>query len=66
MISLSDSQLQIVMQAAAGIDPERRDVYLQRCAAILRLRGRFTDSDVADVAKLALRGLVHRNARTAA
>jgi hypothetical protein len=30
MIALTDHQLKIVMDAAAGIDPDRRDVYLQR------------------------------------
>jgi hypothetical protein len=57
MISLSDHQLKVVMAAAAGIDPDRRDVFLQRVAAMLKLRGRFSDADVADVAKLALTGL---------
>jgi hypothetical protein len=66
MISLSDAQLQTVMQAAAGIDPERRDIFLQRCAAMLKLRGRFTDSDVADVTRLALCGLSHHHADSAA
>jgi hypothetical protein len=38
---------------------EKRDVYLQRIAAMLALRGRrFTDADVQDVAALALCGLV--------
>ena len=38
---------------------EKRDVYLQRIAAILALRGRgATDSDVADVARLAMAGLI--------
>jgi hypothetical protein len=32
----------------------KADVTLQRCADMLRLRGRFTDGDVADVARLAL------------
>ena len=66
MISLSDSQLETIMTAAAGIDPERRTVFLERCAAMLKLRGRFTDGDVADVARLALCGLVQHSASTAA
>jgi len=65
-IALSDSQLDIVMTAATGIDPARRDVFLQRVAAMLRMRGRFTDNDVAEVAKLALAGLVQRRADSAA
>jgi hypothetical protein len=56
MISLSDTQLKAVMAAASSLVPERRDTFLQRIAAMLR-RGRFTDSDVADLAQLALTGL---------
>jgi hypothetical protein len=39
---------------------EKRDIFLQRIAAMLALRGRgrFTDTDVADVAKLAMAGLI--------
>ena len=39
---------------------EKRDIYLQRIAAMLTMRGRghFTDGDVIDVAKLAIAGLV--------
>lgn len=58
MIGLTDFQLQILMTAAGGLAPERRDIFLQRVAAMLRMRGRFTNTDVADVAKLALCGLV--------
>jgi hypothetical protein len=59
MISLSDSQLQVVMDAAAGIDPGRRDVYLQRVSAMLRFRNRFTDDDLDEICKLATCGLLH-------
>jgi hypothetical protein len=41
---------------------KRRDIFLQRAGAMLRMRGRFTDSDVADVVKLAMAGLVHQPA----
>ena len=44
--------------AAGGLEPERRDIFLQRCGAMLRMRGRFTDADVAEVTRLALAGLV--------
>ena len=37
---------------------ERRSVFLERAAAMLRLRRPFTDDDVADVVRLALCGLV--------
>jgi hypothetical protein len=62
MISLSDAQLQTVMDAARAIDPERRDIFLQRCAAMLKMRRRFTDGDVVEVTRLALCGLVHETA----
>ena len=58
MLSLSDHQLQIVMLAAQPLDPEHRDIFLQRCGAMLKTRGRFTDADVHDVTALALCGLV--------
>jgi hypothetical protein len=48
------------MAAARVLPVEKRDVFLQRIAAMLavRGRGRFTDTDVADVTQLALAGLV--------
>jgi len=50
------------MDGAASIDPDRRDLYLQRISAMLAMRGRghFNDDDVADVTKLATAGLIHR------
>ena len=68
MIGLTDTQLQVVMRAARSIPVEKRDTFLQRIAAMLALRGRgrFTDTDVADVAHLALCGLVQQTADSAA
>jgi hypothetical protein len=60
MLSLSDQQLRSVMDAAARVAADRRDVFLQRVGAMLTLRGRFDDSDVIDVCMLASCGLVHR------
>jgi len=37
---------------------ERRDIFLQRCGAMLRMRGRFSDDDVRQVVELAACGLV--------
>ena len=62
MISLTDHQLSTVMAAARTMPVERRDIFLQRVGAMLRIRGRFTDDDVADVTRLALTGLVQQPA----
>ena len=60
MLGLTDTQLATVMDAARTLPVEKRDLYLQRIAAMLTMRGRghITDADVADVAKLALCGLI--------
>jgi hypothetical protein len=60
MIALTDAQLAVVMDAARTLPVEKRDLYLQRIAAMLAVRGRghFTDDDVADVARLAMAGLI--------
>ncbi|MGB9271069.1 MAG: hypothetical protein WCB74_17895, partial [Pseudolabrys sp.] len=58
MIALTDNQLRTVMDAAIALAPERRDIFLQRWGAMLRMRGRLSDSDVADVVTLAMAGLV--------
>jgi hypothetical protein len=62
MIGLTDTQFKIVMNAARLLPVEKRDIFLQRIAAMLALRGRgrFTDTDVADVAQLATAGLIQR------
>jgi hypothetical protein len=67
MVSLTDSQLAAVMDAARCLPIEKRDLFLQRIAAMLTLRGRghFGDADVTAVAQLALRGLVHQAADVA-
>jgi hypothetical protein len=47
------------MDMARTVPVDKRSVYLQRITAMLALRGcRFTDADVADVARLALCGLI--------
>ena len=64
MVGLTDPQLKIVMTVAQTVSVERRSVFLERVGAMLRMRGygHFTDSDVSDVARLALCGLVHTDA----
>ena len=65
MLALSDHQLDVVMGTARAVPVEKRDLYLQRIAAMLALRGRghFGDDDVHEVAALALHGLVARLAQ---
>ena len=65
MVGLSDNQLKTIMHAANGVPVERRGIFLERCAAMLRMRGRFSDVDVQDVTALALAGLVQQAADAA-
>ena len=44
MISLSDTQLKIVTDAARRIEPDRCGVFLERVAAMLAMRGRMSRS----------------------
>ena len=48
--------------SASGLAPERRDLFLQRCAAMLKVRGLFGDRDVEQIAQRALVGLMHQPA----
>jgi len=58
MISLSDTQLDIVSALARDVPVEKRDVFLQRVAAHLQIRlGRYSDDDVAAAARMALTSL---------
>lgn len=62
MVALTDAQMRLVIDLGRRIPPEKRDLYLQRLAAMLKLRaGRdgYRDADVLDVAELAVFGLVH-------
>ena len=58
MLGLTDNQLRTVMTAANAVPIERRSVFLERVGAMLKMRVRFTEADVADVARLALAGLI--------
>ncbi|MGB8055542.1 MAG: hypothetical protein WCF75_02810 [Pseudolabrys sp.] len=50
MLGLTDDQLGTVMDMAHTVPVEKRDLYLQRVAAMLAMRGRghFGDDDVQD------------------
>jgi hypothetical protein len=60
MLALTNQQLSAIMAAARTLSVEKRGQYLQRIAAMLEMRGRFSDGDVSDVAALALVGLVQQ------
>ena len=64
MLGLTDNQLTTVMGMARTLPVEKRDLYLQRIAAMLTQRGRghFNDSDVAEVTTLAIAGLIQQTA----
>ncbi|MFZ1048853.1 MAG: hypothetical protein WAN52_24940 [Pseudolabrys sp.] len=62
MLGLTDAQLEIITTAANAVPVERRSVFLERVGAMLKVRGRFSDADVSDVAKLATAGLIQHTA----
>ena len=64
MLGLTDNQLTTVMGMARTLPVEKRDLYLQRIAAMLTMRGRghFTNSDLVEVVQLARTGLVREPA----
>jgi hypothetical protein len=63
MVALSDSQLRTVWAAADGLPIEKRGVFLGRLVAQLQLRGSlFTATDLEDVVRSALSGLVQQSA----
>jgi hypothetical protein len=59
-LALSDQQLADIMQAAKVLPVEKRDVYLQRVAALLRRQaGRIkSDDDVGRAVEIALSSLL--------
>jgi hypothetical protein len=59
-MALMDAQLSILMTTARALDSERRGLFLERVGAMLKLRGRFADGDVGEIADLALCGLVQQ------
>ena len=63
MLALKECQLATVMTAADKLPVEKRGVFLQRVVAWLSLRGtHFTDADVDDAVRQALRGLIQDSA----
>ena len=63
MLALSDSQLRAVWAATSGLPVEKRGVFFGRLVAQLQLRGsRFTTTDLEDVVRSALSGLLQQSA----
>jgi hypothetical protein len=63
MLALSDSQLRAVWTAAGHLPAEKRGVFLERLIAQLQLRGsHFTTTDLEDMVRSALSGLVQQSA----
>ena len=63
MPALSDSQLRAVWAAADRLPVEKRGVFLERLVAQLQLRGsHFTTTDLEDMVRSALSGLVQQSA----
>ena len=63
MLALSDSQLRAVWAAADRLPVEKRGVFLERLVAQLQLRGsHFTTTDLEDMVRSALSGLVRHSA----
>ena len=60
MLGLTDTQLAAVMDAARTLPVEKRDVFLQRVAALLRRQaGRIkSDDDVGRAVEIALSSLL--------
>lgn len=58
MVALSDSQLRAVRAAADRVPFEKRGVFIERVVARLQLQRGFTDADLDDVMRAALRGLI--------
>jgi hypothetical protein len=58
MLALTDDQLAMVMVAAGGLPVEKRGPFLERVAARLAPRGRFTDADLNEAVRVALRELI--------
>jgi hypothetical protein len=58
MVALSDWQLRAVWAAADRVPLEKRGVFIERVVARLQLQRGFTDADLDDVMRAALRGLI--------
>ena len=58
MLAFTDSQLRAVWAAADILPVEKRRVFVERVVARLHLKRGFTDADLDDAVRAALRGLI--------
>jgi len=59
MLTLTDSELKIVQDAARMIQVDRRSIFMERVAAMRRFRSR-SDEDLKEIVRLAAAGLNHQ------
>jgi hypothetical protein len=62
MLAFTDSQLRAVWAAADGLPFEKRGVFVERVIARLQLQRGFTDADLEDAVRWALKGLIQKSA----
>ena len=58
MVAFTHSQLRAVWAAADRLPFEKRGIFVERVVARLQLQRGFTDADLDDVVRAALRGLI--------
>jgi hypothetical protein len=58
MLAFTDSQLRAVWDTANRVPVEKRRLFVDRVVARLQLQRGFTDADLDDALRAALRGLI--------
>jgi len=58
MLAFTDSQLRTVWDTANRVPVEKRRLFVDRVVARLQLQRGFTDADLDDALRAALRGLI--------
>jgi hypothetical protein len=58
MVAFTDSQLRAVWAACSQVPVEKRGVFLERIVARLQRQRGFTNADLDDAVRAALKGLI--------
>jgi hypothetical protein len=66
MLAFTDSQLRAVRTAAERVPVEKRGIFVERVVARLQLQRGFTNADLDEALRAALKGLIHRRLDPAA